>query len=344
MAMDEQSGGSGWADKVFTSINVLIMIATFCAVVIAWQWFDMRSQIGKLQIELASRLAAAESYNHESRQRVTQAQEAERAAEVRLGILERKMADSQNQQVALQEMYQELARNRDESALAEVEQVLLIANQQLQLAGNVRAALIALQNVDSTLQRMNRPQLNPIRNVINRDIDRLKSMPYADIVGVSLHLDSVLNRVDSMPLAMEAHPRPAPPKTGKPSDGNLWLTFGREAWEDIKQLVKIQNMKKEEVPLLPPSQAYFLRENLKLRLLSARLALLAHDQGAFREDLKLAQQWIGQYFDVNAQDTRESLATLHQIYGSEIAIDRMDINDSLNAIHDFRASGARGVK
>ncbi len=344
MAMDEQSGAAGWADKVFTSINVLIMIAAFCAAAFVWQWFDMRNQIGKLQIELASRLAAAESYNQESRQRAAQALEAERAAEVRLGMLEKKMADSQSQQDALEAMYQELARNRDESALAEVEQVLLIANQQLQLAGNVRAALIALQNVDSTLQRMNRPQLNPIRNVINRDIARLKSMPYADIVGVSMHLDSVLNRVDSMPLAMEAHPRPIPSKTGKATGGNLWVAFGREAWQDIKQLVKIQNMEKQEVQLLPPSQAYFLRENLKLRLLSARLALLAHDQGAFREDLKLAQQWIGQYFDVSAPEAKEALSILHQIYGSEIAIDRMDINDSLNAVHDFRAAGARGAK
>ncbi|HQT26982.1 MAG TPA: uroporphyrinogen-III C-methyltransferase, partial [Burkholderiales bacterium] len=269
--MDERVGN--WTDRVFTSINVLIMIALVCAIVLTWQWFDMRNQIGKLQLDLASRLAASETYNRESRQRASKAMEAEQAAEVRLGILEKKMADSQNQQVALEEMYQELARNRDESSLAEIEQVLLIANQQLQLAGNVKAALIALQNVDATLQRMDRPQLKPLRKVINRDMDRLKAMPYADIVGVSLHLDSVLNLVDGMPLAMEAHPRPAPVKAKK--EGNVWLAFGQDAWSDIRQLVRIQNMGKDEVPFLLPSQAYFLRENLKLRLLSARLSLLA---------------------------------------------------------------------
>lgn len=335
--MDEESGKSGWADRLFTSINVLIMIAVLCAAAIAWQWFDTRSQISKLQIELASRLAAAESYNHESRQRASQAMEAERAADVRLGILERKVADSQNQQVALEAMYQELARNRDESALAEVEQVLLIANQQLQLAGNVKAALIALQNVDGTLERMDRPQLKSLRKVINRDINRLKAMPFADIVGVSFHLDNVINMVDSMPLAMAAHPRPAQAKV-EAKDASPWLKFGREAWNDIRQLVKIQNMAGKETPFIAPSQDYFLRENLKLRLLSARLSLLGHDQNAFREDLKIAQEWIRKYFDVNASEVQESLSSLQQIYGSEIAIDRMDINDSLNAIHDFRAS------
>lgn len=341
--MDEQSGGTSWADKVFTSINVLIMIAVCCAVIVAWLWFDTRSQVSNLRLELASRLASSDTYNHESRQRAAQALEAERAAEVRLGILERKVADSQNQQAALEQMYQELARNRDESALAEVEQVLLIANQQLQLAGNVKAALIALQNVDETLQRMNKPQLGPLRKVISRDIDKLKGMPFADIVGVSLHLDNVLNRVDSMPLAMEARPHPVA-HAKETTGGSTWLELGREAWNDIRNLIKIQKVGKPAVPLLPPSQAYFLRENLKLRLLSARLSLLAHDQGAFRQDLKMAQQWIRQYFDTTSPDAKESLATLQQIYGSEIAIDRMDINDSLNAIHDFRASGEWTVK
>lgn len=341
--MDEQAGGKGWTDKVFTSINVLIMIAVCCAILVAWLWFDTRSQVGNLRLELASRLASSDTYNRESRQRAAQAQEAGRAAEVRLGILERKVTDSQNQQLALEQMYQELARNRDESALAEVEQVLLIANQQLQLAGNVKAALIALQNVDMTLQRMNRPQLKPLRKVINRDIDKLKGMPFADIVGVSLHLDNVLNKVDGMPLAMEERPHPMPHKHEE-SKESTWLELGREAWEDIRNLIKIQNLGKPEVPLLLPSQAYFLKENLKLRLLSARLSLLAHDQAAFRQDLKMAQDWIRQYFDTASPDAKESLATLHQIYGSEIAIDRMDVNDSLNAIHDYRASGEWAVK
>ena len=336
MATDERGA---WTEKVFTSINVLIMIAVICAIILGWQWFDTRNQIAKLQIELASRLASAESYNQESRQRASRALDAERAADARLSILERKMADSQNQQVALEQMYQELARNRDESTLAEIEQVLLIANQQLQLAGNVKAALIALQNVDSTLQRMDKPQLKSIRLAVEKDIEKLRSIPFADVIGVSLHLDSVLNSVDSMPLAMDAHPHPGPKKEVR-DEKSPWLRFWKETWEDVKGLVRIQNMGKKEMPLIPPSQAYFLRENLKLRLLSARLSLLAHDQVAFREDLETAQDWIRGNFDLDSAEVKDALATLKQIYGSEIKIDRVDINDSLNAIHDFRSEQA----
>ena len=94
-----------------------------------------------------------------------------------------------------------MSRSRDEWTLAEVEQILLIANQQLQLAGNIKAALIALETADARIARMDRPQLTALRRVINRDMDRLKATPYVDIVGISLRVDSVMNQIDTLPLA-----------------------------------------------------------------------------------------------------------------------------------------------
>ena len=65
----------------------------------------------------------------------------------------------------------------------------------------------------------------------------------------------------------------------------------------MKQLVRIQIMDKPDVALLSPSQAYFLRENLKLRLLSARHALLARDGPSFKADLDASMDWISRYYD-----------------------------------------------
>ena len=127
-------------------------------------------------------------------------------AQVKIGVLENKLAESQSQQIALESLYQELSRNRDEWAFADVEQLLQMAGQQLQLAGNVRGALIALQNADMRLQRMERPQLAPLRKAINRDIERLKALPYVDTVGLSVRLDNIIAAVDTLPLAMEARP------------------------------------------------------------------------------------------------------------------------------------------
>ena len=87
--------------------------------------------------------------------------------DTKLSLLEAKLAESQNQQLAMEALYQELTRTRDEATLEEVEQLLLIANQQLQLANNVKAALIAMQEADARLQRIDRPQLSSLRKVLS---------------------------------------------------------------------------------------------------------------------------------------------------------------------------------
>ena len=101
---------------------------------LAWQWYDSHQQINALQLELARRLAAADVENKESRGVVAQVREATLETQVKLGVLEGKLQESQNQQIALEALYQELSRSRDESLLTDVEQTLLVASQQLQIA------------------------------------------------------------------------------------------------------------------------------------------------------------------------------------------------------------------
>ena len=166
---------------------------------IAALWVDTRSQIHGLQQELVRKLAEADGYNKESRQVASQARDTVRDLEYRLGVIESRVAETQNQRLALEALYLELTRNRDERVLAEVEQILLIASQQLQLAGNVKAALIALESADSRLQRADSAQFTGLRRAIRRDTERLKSTPYVDVVGMSLRLDAMEHEVDSFP-------------------------------------------------------------------------------------------------------------------------------------------------
>ncbi len=91
-------------------------------------------------------------------------------------------------------------------------------------------------------------------------------------------------------------------------------------------------------PLLAPAQSYFLRENLKLRLLSARVALLARDEASFRDDLKASQAWIARYYDARAKPTATALATLKQIAETPVVISVPDINTSLAAVRTARAA------
>ena len=324
--------------------NLALFIALVVAALLAWQWFDTRSQFSALQQELGKRLAEADNTVKENRAIVKDTQEALREAQVKLGVLENKLAESQSQQVALETLYQGLSRNRDEWALAEVEQMLNAASQQLQLAGNVKAALIALQTADTRLQRIDRPQLIPLRKIINKDIERLKAVPYVDTVAISVQLDNLITKVDSLPLAMDVRLPVNKTAAAEEAVQSAWLKLAREAWQDIKQLVRMQNTAEHEIPLLAPDQLFFLRENLKLRLLSARLALLLHDETSFKSDLIAAQEWLTRYYDNSAEVTKATLASLRQLQESRISIELPDISASLDAARNFKLAREKATK
>lgn len=328
-----ETGGSG------IHVGLALLIALGALALSGWQWHDSRGRMEAIRQELAKKLAEADTQARESRLVAGQMREAVREAQVKIGVLENKLAESQNQQIALEALYQELSRNRDEWAFAEIEQSLQLASQQLQLAGNVKGALIALANADMRLQRMERPQLAPLRKAVNRDIERLKALPYVDTVGISVRLDNIIAAIDTLPLAMEVRPLPeaAAAVAAHPED-NAWKRLLREAWDELKQLVRIQHMDQPDVPLLAPTQSFYLRENLKLRLLGARLALLTRDQTSYKADLQAARDWLGKYYDANDKSVATVLATLRTLHESEISIEMPDISATLEALRNYRTA------
>jgi uroporphyrin-3 C-methyltransferase len=344
--MDAPSPPGPPSDSVArTRQRVFAVALLVLAIVVAALWLDTRGRIGAKQEELAKRLHDIEGESREARTLGRQAVESLRDAQAKIGALDGKLAEFQNQQVALEALYQELARNRDEWQLAEIEQVLAIAQQQLQLSGNVRAALLALQLAESRLSRVDRPQFLPVRRALARDIDRLKSLPALDVPGLSLALDRLVSSVDALPLAFDERvERPALGKAAKPAaqpDDGFFARLGGEVWKELRQLVVVRKVDAPEPPLLPPQQAWFLRENLKLRLLNARLALLTRDEAGYREDLRVAQSWIQRYFDARAKGSQGALAQLKQLSAASVSFEPPSITDSLEAVRGFKSRRER---
>ena len=309
-------------------------------------WYDARTRIGATQDELARRLREIETDSREAKAIARQAQEATREAQAKISVLEGKLAESHSQQLALDSLYQELSRNRDEWALAEIDQVLTIAAQQLQLSGNVRAALLALQLAESRLARTDRPQFIPLRKAVARDIERLRALPSIDIAGLSLKLDGLLASVDALPLAFDertaetAKGMKPPAKDG--SEGFL-ARLGSELWAELKSLVRVRVMDAPEPPLLIPAQAYFLRENLKLRLLNARLAIAMRDEAGFREDIRVAHAWVNRYFDAQAKPTMAFANQLKQLGATSFSFEMPTLAESLEAVRGFKTRRERGA-
>ena len=329
--------------------GLIALVALAALGLAAWQTYNSRLEIDSLRQELARRLADVDAQTKAGRIAGDQLREATREASVKIGVLEAKLAESQSQQIALEALYQDLSRNRDEWAFAEIEQTLLVASQQLQLAGNVRAALIALQAADTRLQHMNRPQLVSLRKALNDDITRLKAAPFVDTVGLSVRIDTLIASVDKLPLSAETRaageaastPEAALDKATSGMDKGAvavaqgetaWTRFWRETWADLKQMVRVQRIGNGDAALLAPTQAYFLRENLKLRLLTARVALHTRDQATFRADLKAAQGWIARYFDARDKSVTVALASLAALQKSDVSIELPDLSATLGAL------------
>src|SRR3989441_3342040 len=226
--MENDTSGTERASKLKAwRISPTAIAFGLVALFLAWQWYDGRDRIGALRDELAQRVRESESDSRDARLAARQAQEAAREAQAKLAQIELRLAEFQSQQIGLETLYQELSRSRDEWVLAEIEQILMIASQQLQLTGNVQVALAALQTADARLARSGRPQFLPLRKVFARDIERLKTAPSLDVPGIAAKLDQLIAGVDSLPLVQEARPQ-ATAAAKRDADG-LWERLDRKS-------------------------------------------------------------------------------------------------------------------
>jgi len=323
------------SESRFRNVTPAFVLAAIAMGAVLWQWIDARNELSVVRQEIARRLSDAETYNRDSRTVANQSRDSQHDIEVRVGLLEARVLESQNQRLALEALYLELQKNRDDRVLAEVEQLLLIAGQQLQLAGNVKAALIALESADGRIGRADRPQLTALRKVINSDMERLKKTPFVDVVGTGLKLEQLATAVESLPLVVERRLASIEEEESKEKSGQLVVVL-KEYWNELKSLVRVRNMAESTPPLVAPEQAYFLRENLKLRFLGARLALLAHDDASYKTDLKVATIWMRQYFDSKNKGVAAALTQVKQLSETDVRVDMPDISASLDAVRNYK--------
>ncbi len=324
------------------------------ALLLAAQSWSSHSRINSLRADMAHSLQKGNATNAETAQLAREVAEQAKELQVKVGVLESRQVEAQSQQLALEQMYQDLSKNRDEWALAEIEQVLSTASQQLQLAGNVQGALIALANADRSLSRSDKPQFITIRRAIAKDTDKLKALPAVDVAGVALRLDNVIAQVDTLPLLSDeklakpaapapikargkaGHATPPAPLSAGERLTQTWHQWSAEMWDDMRQLIRVRSVDTPEALMLSPTESYFVRENLKLRLLNARLALLSRNQSTFNDDLNTAQETLLKYFDTRARTTQSAQAALRQVQANNVAIEMPDLADSLNAVRNYK--------
>ena len=339
-----------------------LIVAILALSLAGWQWMETRLKLAEMQQEVARRLSGVDATASKSDMLVRQTQTQLVTLQEKLDGLGEKLAESENQQETLRSLYQNLVHSYDESALTEVEQGVTLASQQLQLAGNIQGAVLALQIADVRLAESGQAQYIPLRKVIARDLDRLQLLPQVDLPGMYIRLESVIEAMNTMPLGVAGLVRGEnqPVNSSEPQPSifsaeywrslltvGYWRKLGTDLRSEMRSLVRVQRIDRTEPGLLPPGQDFFLRENLRLRLLNARLALFERDQQIFRNELDRCSDWIKRYFDGDDKVVQNNLETLKQLAATEISIDLPNLNESLSAIRRFRAERERwqgGVK
>lgn len=326
------------AAGVFSRVSITHIVLIALALVFLWQWFDGHQAVNDMRRHLAEKIAEMEGMSQANQTLLQQSEAQVRTLAAKVTTLESYYSELQGQRAALEDLYNDLSASRDETALAEVEQLLLIAAQQLQLSRNVKAALIAMQSADTRLQRMDRPALDSLRRAIVRDMDKLRALPNVDVTGIGLQLDNLLQAIEHVPLRYQQHGSNQTAATAIPVGETVWQSLRREIREELGKLIRIENVGTAEIPLISPDQEFFLRENLRLRLMSARLALLSRDEENFKRELNTAQQWSTRYFDDRSNDGAQIVGRLKELAVASISIELPDVSASLQTVRNYRLS------
>jgi uroporphyrin-3 C-methyltransferase len=331
------------------------------ASVMAW---NTQQRVRLLEQELARRQQASGEQATEARLLARQASDGVRDLSGKLGVLEDRVAESALQRSQVEELIQSLSRSRDENVLADVEAALRVAMQQAALTGSADPITSVLKQADERLARYNQPRLERVRRAVARDLDRTRTTPAIDVPSLTIRLDEVIRLVDELPLlatpervsaatasARAASAAAAAAASAAAASGarrglhedwldtasRAWRWFGTEAWGEVRALVRVTKIEHPEAMLLSPEQAFFVRENLKLRLLNARLSLLSRQFDQAQADLRDAQTAIDRYFDHGSRRVVAASDLLRQVSSQARQVTFARPDDTLAALSAAQA-------
>ena len=317
-----------------TLVTFLGFVAVLAVLLNGLLWERLNSVQGLLERQSADTGANAA----EARVMVRQTQEQQRELAARQAVLEARLSEVALQRSQLEELMQSLSRSRDENLVVDIESSIRLAQQQAQLTGSVEPLLAALRTAEQRVLRVPQPRLAPLQRALARDMARIKSAPLTDTPTLLIRLDELARLADELPLANAVGKAPAAAAEKAPMPhveaglGSWWQRSLQLVLDEMRSLVRVSRIDHPEAVLLTPEQSFFVRENLKLLLLNARLGLLARQPDAARADLAKAAAAIDKYFDANARRTRAAASLLLQVQGQMKTLELPRVDDTLAAL------------
>ena len=334
-----------WRWAVLAGVLILVLAGT--SLMMVW---NVSQRLAGLERELVSRQQASSGQASEARMLAKQAQEGMLDGAAKLALLEAKLAEVAVQRGQLEELLQSLSRPRDENMIVDIEAAIRVAVQHNAITGSAEPLVSALKQSDERLVRHGQPKFEGVRRAIARDLDRVRAAGVADISTLTIRLDEAMRMVDELPLlssveSRKTQPRPVEPARAASAPASAapgmpwprewaqtWDAAWQRIWHETRSLVRVTQIEHADAMLMAPEQAFFLKENLKLRLMNARLALLSRQFEIAQADLANARVVLERYFDRASKRTVLAIELVKQasVQARQVGVPRPD--DTLAAL------------
>ena len=309
---------------------LLVLLSGLSLLVSSLLW----QRLSAVQEQLARQSADSGMQAVEARTLARQAQDVARDTAARQAVMESRLSEVALQRTQLEELMQSLSRSRDENLVVDIESAIRLAQQQAQLSGSIEPLLAALRTADQRLARAAQPRLNRLRAAVARDIERIGAARITDLPGLMARIDELVRQIDDLPLANAVAGSGLPGKLREPLpvDPTWWQRSLAALRQEARALLRVSRIDQPEAVLLAPEQGFFLRENLKLKLLNARLALLSRQTESARADAAAASAALNRYFDPTSRKTQAAAGLLQQVQGQIRAVELPRMDETLAAI------------
>ena len=326
-------------------VVLLALILGFGAAAYYWQQNVYSNDLESLREQLAAIGSAQSSVSAQIEAAVTEVASSVQSAAAGVDTLGRKIEGHVAKQGELARsvsaLYEKETQTSVDWVLAEAEYLILAATQRLALERDVDTAIAALRAADQRLRSAGHPDLIPIREKIIADVTALEAVNLPDVEGLAIYIGKTIDQVDILPtkpIAEEVIPF-ATVRTGK-YEAEDWRKLGYAIWSDLVDLVEVKDADLSDSVLFDPELRYLLRQNLKLELASARLAVLRGDSTNLASSVGMIKRLLDAYYDVDHDAVANIIKRLEQAQAMELTPALPNITGSLDAIRKHRASRA----
>jgi uroporphyrin-3 C-methyltransferase len=252
------------------------------------------------------------------------------------GQAERQAQAVQSVEEELATLRTELARfsahDRESWSLAEAEYLLRLSNQRLIMAGDTVAAQALLASADAVLRELDDVSLHSVRSAVASDLAAVRAVPKVDVEGIYVRLSALAEQADKL-VIFQFPERDARPRDATQEDWQARLQQGYE--QALLKLSDYVIIRRRDVPmqaLMDPQWEGLVRQNLRMLLEQAQVALLSSNQALYESSLERAQHWVAQFFESDAAAAQAMAREITQLAALQVQVSMPEISRSLEAL------------